>query len=202
MNRLDFAGLIASRICHDLSSPVSVIANGIELIADEADPEQRIEIGQLVSASASVLVSRLRCYRLLFSGGPELPAPLVEARSALAEYLSGNDQVSLDWTSGVAPRTRTELRLLLALAITAAEAVEGGGTITIETDSAGWRVAATGPRITLSSEQRAALKGAPSDDVRPRCAIAVLAAALAESIGVTVTVADTSTRLTFGVPKR
>ena len=40
-DRVDFASMLASRLCHDLLSPVGAFANGLELLADEKDPEMR-----------------------------------------------------------------------------------------------------------------------------------------------------------------
>ena len=36
---VDFASLLCSRLCHDLLSPVGALNNGLELLADETDPE-------------------------------------------------------------------------------------------------------------------------------------------------------------------
>ena len=41
MNEVDFASLLCSRLCHDMLSPVGALNNGIELLADETDPEMR-----------------------------------------------------------------------------------------------------------------------------------------------------------------
>ena len=38
---LDLASLLCARLCHDLTSPVGALANGLELLADETDPELR-----------------------------------------------------------------------------------------------------------------------------------------------------------------
>src|SRR3546814_4251487 len=42
-DRVDFASMLASRLCHDLLSPVGAFANGLELLADEKDPERSEE---------------------------------------------------------------------------------------------------------------------------------------------------------------
>ena len=41
MNAVDLASLLCSRLCHDLMSPVGALNNGIELLADETDPDMR-----------------------------------------------------------------------------------------------------------------------------------------------------------------
>ena len=41
MSDVDFASLLCSRLCHDLVGPVGSIYNGVELLADEDDPDMR-----------------------------------------------------------------------------------------------------------------------------------------------------------------
>ena len=47
---LDLASLLCSRLCHDLLSPVGALSNGLELLADERDPEMRQRCFDLVQA--------------------------------------------------------------------------------------------------------------------------------------------------------
>ena len=48
----EFASLLCSRLCHDLLSPVGALNNGIELLADETDPEMRERCMELLAESA------------------------------------------------------------------------------------------------------------------------------------------------------
>ena len=52
MKSYEFASLLCSRLCHDLLSPVGALNNGIELLADEHDPEMRARCLELLSESA------------------------------------------------------------------------------------------------------------------------------------------------------
>ena len=38
---IDLASLLCSRLCHDMLSPVGALSNGLELLAEEKDPEMR-----------------------------------------------------------------------------------------------------------------------------------------------------------------
>ena len=38
---LELASLLCSRLCHDMLSPVGALSNGLELLAEERDPEMR-----------------------------------------------------------------------------------------------------------------------------------------------------------------
>ena len=52
MNAVELASLLCSRLCHDLLSPVGALNNGIELLADEQDPDMRERCLELLAESA------------------------------------------------------------------------------------------------------------------------------------------------------
>ncbi len=56
---LDLAALLCSRLCHDLLSPVGAINNGLELMADEKDPEMRQRCMELLEQSARISADKL-----------------------------------------------------------------------------------------------------------------------------------------------
>ena len=59
MNAVDFASLLCSRLCHDLMSPVGALNNGIELMADEQDPEMRERCVELLADSDRATANKL-----------------------------------------------------------------------------------------------------------------------------------------------
>ena len=58
------AGLVGSRICHDLVSPVGAISNGLELIALAGQPGP--EEMALISQSCSSATARINLFRMAF----------------------------------------------------------------------------------------------------------------------------------------
>src|SRR5438045_9751270 len=66
MNPVDLASLLCSRLCHDLMSPVGALNNGIELLADETDPEMREKCLELLADSARASANKLKFFRLAF----------------------------------------------------------------------------------------------------------------------------------------
>ena len=63
MKAVDFASLLCSRLCHDLMSPVGALNNGIELMADEQDPEMRDRCVELLADSAKATANKLKFFR-------------------------------------------------------------------------------------------------------------------------------------------
>ena len=66
MNAVDLASLLCSRLCHDLMSPVGALNNGIELLADETDPDMREKCLELLADSARASANKLKFFRLAF----------------------------------------------------------------------------------------------------------------------------------------
>ena len=88
----EFASLLCSRLCHDLLSPVGALNNGIELLADETDPEMRASCMELLANSATAAANKLKFFRLAFGAAGGF-AEMVDAREALAaiEGLHGTE---------------------------------------------------------------------------------------------------------------
>ena len=63
---LDLASLLCSRLCHDMLSPVGALSNGLELLADEKDPEMRRRCFELLEQSARISADKLKFFRLAF----------------------------------------------------------------------------------------------------------------------------------------
>jgi histidine phosphotransferase ChpT len=76
---LELASLLCSRLCHDMLSPVGALSNGLELLADEKDPEMRKRCFELLEQSAKISTDKLRFFRLAFGAaggfGDSVPLP-------------------------------------------------------------------------------------------------------------------------------
>ena len=57
-SEVDLASLLCSRLCHDLLSPVGAMNNGLELLADEHDPEMRKRCMDLLAESAKAAADK------------------------------------------------------------------------------------------------------------------------------------------------
>ena len=111
MNAVDLASLLCSRLCHDLLSPVGALNNGIELLADEQDPEMREHCLELLAESARASANKLKFFRLAFgaAGGFGDAIDTREAQAAL-EGLFGADggSSSAGWSPTTnCPRARS-----------------------------------------------------------------------------------------------
>jgi len=99
ISAVDFASLLCSRLCHDLLSPVGALNNGLELLADEHDPEMRARCLELLSESAKASANKLKFFRLAFgaAGGFGETVDSREARAAIEGLFGDNHKVNLGW---------------------------------------------------------------------------------------------------------
>jgi histidine phosphotransferase ChpT len=198
MNAVDLASLLCSRLCHDLMSPVGALNNGIELMADEQDPEMRDRCVELLADSAKATANKLKFFRLAFGAGGGF-GDLIdanEARIALEGIFGAERRIELGWMVADDKLSKGAMKLLLNLALIVGDALVRGGRLDIgaETTGNGLDIAirGEGPRVMLDAGLREMLvNGAPNDgQIEPRAAGAWLAKALAQEAGGTIQLSE------------
>ncbi|MEH3037253.1 MAG: histidine phosphotransferase family protein [Sphingomonas adhaesiva] len=194
---VDFASLLCSRLCHDLLSPIGALNNGLELLADETDPEMRQRCLELLNESARVSANKLKFFRLAFgaAGGFGERVDVREARGAVEGLLGDNKRLALHWAVEEPELPKAAVKVLLNLALIAGDTLVRGGAVTIgseETaDATEIVLRAEGPRIVLDPDLRSTLThGAGSEAVTPRAAAAFLVHAIASEAGGSVIVSE------------
>ncbi len=202
MNAVDLASLLCSRLCHDLMSPVGALNNGIELLADEDDPEMREKCLELLGESARASANKLKFFRLAFgaAGGFGDSIDTREAHSALAGLFGTEKQIELGWIVAGDALPKGAVKLLLNLALIAGDALVRGGRLDVGAERDGAQleivIRAEGPRILLDPTLRETLaKGSAGGAVEPRAAGAWLAHELAAEAGGTIQLSDPSSEL-------
>ncbi|MGB8841574.1 MAG: histidine phosphotransferase family protein [Aliidongia sp.] len=168
------AELLSARLCHELVSPAGAIANGVEILADEAEfADSAIA---LIGLSARNLSRRLQFYRLAYGA----TAPLADAlfRQATIDFFT-ESKIVFDWRIAALPVGAG--KLACNLIVVAAEALPRGGTVTLDAATGGGiAVTAAGEGVRLV-EPIAALLNQPAalDLLSPRTIQAAFTALLA-----------------------
>ncbi|MES2136224.1 MAG: histidine phosphotransferase family protein [Pseudomonadota bacterium] len=206
MNAVDLASLLCSRLCHDLMSPVGALNNGIELLADETDPDMREKCLELLADSARASANKLKFFRLAFGAGGGFGEEIDthEAEAALDGLFGAEGRIELGWVVSDDKLPKGAVKLLLNLALIAGDALVRGGRLDVGAEKldGGIEIAvrAEGPRILLDPVLRETLAtGGTGGTVEPRAAGAWLAHSLVAEAGGTLQLSDpTSEALMIG----
>ena len=190
MDSVELASLLCSRLCHDLLSPVGALNNGIELLADEQDPDMRERCLELLAESARATANKLKFFRLAFGAGGGFGDEIDtrEARAALEGLYGADKRTELGWMVANDKLPKGAVKLLLNLAMIAGDALVRGGRLDVGAErqnaSLEMVIRAEGPRILLDPKLRETIaQGHSGGEVEPRAAGAWLAHTLAKEAG-------------------
>lgn len=202
---IDLASLLCSRLCHDLLSPVGALSNGLELLADEKDPEMRKRCFELLEQSAKASADKLKFFRLAFgaAGGFGDQVSVNEARALVDALVGANARVSVNWMFGVDSLAKPAVKTMLNLALIGLDALVRGGTLDIGAEVRDGNteivVRAAGQRIAFDATIGQALEGTlPAQELASRTAPAAMIQQLAASIGGSIQVHVTAESLVMG----
>lgn len=188
--------LLASRICHDLISPVGAVNNGVEFM-QEMGTDAGEEALNLIAHSAAQAAARLQAFRLAYGAGGRDPSIKPEdVHETFGELIAGDGKIKQDWNPngdlGFAERPVGYCKMLMAGLMLAQECLPRGGTIKVE---------AAGENIThliaegTDAHPRAQVEEAmartlSSDNLDPRLVHPYALSLLAESYGFTFSIAE------------
>jgi histidine phosphotransferase ChpT len=168
-SQLDLAALLCSRLCHDLLSPVGAISNGLELLADERDPEMRARCMDLLEQSALASANKLKFFRLAFgaAGGFGDLVPSDEPQVLIKALVDANERLQLEWAVAEPKLAKPAVKVLLNLAAIGMDALVRGGTLLVGAETRAGTggnmteivVRASGPRIAFDATIGQALDG-------------------------------------------
>ena len=189
-SQTDLAALLCSRLCHDMLSPVGALSNGLELLADEQDPEMRARCIELLEQSAKISTDKLKFFRLAFgaAGGFGEAVPVEEAQEVITSLAADAKRVELNWAISETTLPKPAVKVLLNLSQIALDALIRGGKLDIGAERRDGNVEivarATGDKIAFDDTIGKALQAEISPlDVSSRTAAAHMIALLAEEMG-------------------
>ncbi|MEQ1726317.1 MAG: histidine phosphotransferase family protein [Sphingopyxis sp.] len=181
---IDFASMLCSRLCHDLLSPVGSFGNGLELLADEHEPEMQKRCIELLESSARIAINRLKYFRLAFgsAGGYGDSLSVVDLREALGGQVPDGRDVAINWIGDDTALPKAAARVLLLLAMSVIDALVRGGQIDVAVERRGetleLALRGEGPRVVIDSAS-AAMFASDNEPLTPKTVPIALARKMA-----------------------
>ena len=160
ISSLDLAALVASRVCHDIISPVGAITNGLEVLDEDGTEDMREFAMDLIRKSAGQASAKLQFARLAFgaagSAGAEID--LGDAQSVALGFME-NEKPELIWNLERHLLPKNYVKLLLNLILIANQCIPRGGEISVSMlgvlEAPKFELAVSGlnPRIPLGMKE-------------------------------------------------
>lgn len=163
--------LLASRICHDLVSPVGAVANGVEFMEDMG-PDGFEDSLELIKHSARQASIRLQLFRLCYgAGGSEQMVSAKAIYEAFTNYID-SPKFKLEWDllNDVPDELPTGfLKMILNALIFIHDGMPKGGILTVRQQGDRMMIEGKGEMIRLREGASAAIRGdATIDDIDPK----------------------------------
>jgi histidine phosphotransferase ChpT len=195
------AGLLCSRLCHDLVGPVGAVVNGVELLSDaeDDDDELRDQSIALIGDSAAEVSARLKFFRLAFGAAHDEGSISIDELAGLIAPVMQGRRIALSVEGGRDGVSRVLARLAALLVLSAADCLPRGGRMILSFDG-GQRplVQVAGDRLALPPGH-AALLADGSTEVEARTAPLALALHLAAGLGAGIAARPAEGNIAFGL---
>lgn len=132
LSALDLAALLASRVCHDIISPVGAITNGLEVLDEDNGEEMKEFAMDLIRKSATSASSKLKFARLAFGASGSVGAMIDtgDAEEVARAYVAG-EKPDIEWSGTRILMSKNKVKLLLNLVLVALGAIPRGGVIRV-----------------------------------------------------------------------
>ncbi|KJS24876.1 MAG: hypothetical protein VR75_12960 [Hyphomonadaceae bacterium BRH_c29] len=208
MSSIDPARLsayIASRICHDLVSPVSSVTNALDLMDEPGDPEMKVQAEALLREGADKAAARIQFLRYAFGsiGLSSGAADIHEARKITEAFVKSH-KPSIEWDIQTDHLSFSHARLMMNLVIMATEALPRGGVVSvrIRSEVGGMTITLTakGDRARLKDDVAAAVNGTePVDGWRAENIQSLFARMICDGLGGELTAKQSDGQVIFMV---
>jgi|TARA_R110002124_G_scaffold108785_3_gene261459 histidine phosphotransferase ChpT len=196
--------LLASRICHDLVSPVGAVNNGIELMR-EMDADMADDALDLIESSIGQAAARLKLFRLAYgAAGSEALAGFQDVKATFEGWVSAS-RTSVNWNgrTDFSDMPKGFAKVLLNVLVLAEECNPGDSRLDvyIDEDAVAASVHALGKRPALHAGMEECLKmDFAVDSIDARLVHAYVTGAFMKHFGMTLSLRQISeTELSFRI---
>jgi len=163
------AAFIASRICHDLISPVGSVNSALELLDDPGDAEMKLQAEQLLHNGARDAAAKIQLLRYAFgsAGLSNSTADQHEVRRIIEDFMNAHKpdvEIQIEATHF----SYAHARVMMNLVLLATAAIPRGGMVSLSAENLGEGLTITatakGPRARLADYVEAAFEDRVPDE--------------------------------------
>lgn len=189
--------LLASRVCHDIISPVGAIGNGVEFM-EESGADGMQDALELIKFSAEQASAKLKAFRLAYgAGGADPNLKPEDVQRTFSGLVSADGKVLQSWDpyGPLGPKILPKgfCKMLMCGLMLAQECLPKGGTITVRPGAEAGQtlIRAEGPGAGPREKVVDALAGAvPLEDMEPKLVHPYVFGTLARGYGFGATFAE------------
>lgn len=185
---LRVAELLASRLCHDMVSPVGAVKTGVELFTEYGDDADGETMG-LITKSVLQASEKLQFFRLAYgSAGNSASGITVADAVGLIRSVCGNQRTVIETDALDNQPPLGAIKVMLNGAMLAGDCLPRGGVLRLSSEvesgsNYAVRVTAVGERAGLDDELSGALSGETDvADLTPRSAHAYYTSVVARGL--------------------
>ncbi len=195
--------LLASKICHDLISPVGAIANGVEILEELGGSSDNDDVIALISSSAAQANAKLKMMRMAYGiGGSDSSIKAEEVHKIFGEFLEGENRLSQNWNPyadlGIEPKDGFA-KMLISCLLLLIDALPRGGVLSVESDAKGvMLLTAEGENARFRDGYIPALKHTiTTTKLDPKLIHAYITGLLAQKYGFEITIEESVNNFIF-----
>lgn len=189
--------LLASRICHDIISPVGAINNGVEFM-EETGPEGAGDALELIKFSAEQASAKLKAFRMAYgAGGADPNLKPEDVQRTFSGLVSADGKISQTWDpyGPLGPKIPPKgfCKMLICALMLAQECLPKGGTVAARagTEPGQTLIVAEGPGSGPREGVADALSGAASvETLEPKLAHPYVFGVMARGYGFSVSFSE------------
>ncbi|MCB1651149.1 MAG: hypothetical protein KDI46_03765 [Alphaproteobacteria bacterium] len=126
--------LLASKICHDLISPIGAVNNGLEILEDMGGGD---EVTELIAFSAGQASAKLQAFRMAYgAGGADASLKPEDVHKSVNALISGDGKVTQNWDPygdmGYEDRPDGFCKILMCAILQALDCLPKGGELIVQ----------------------------------------------------------------------
>jgi histidine phosphotransferase ChpT len=201
--------LLASKICHDLVSPIGAVNNGIEFM-QEMGADAGPDATDLIAYSATQASAKLKAYRMAYgAGGADGSIKPEEVKAAIHGMVSADGKITQEWDehnpelgmdAEKFERTPAFSKMLICLLLQAMDCLPKGGVMVVEGSGKETTVTARGENAAFRDRSVDALSLDLHNSVmEPKYVHAMLTGLLAKNYGYALTASSSEGEISLSM---